>query len=64
MLPKKAWINITDRCNNKCKWCYGKDSFSGIRDMGYDQTVQILRWLKAINCNECILIGGEPTIHP
>lgn len=64
MLPKKAWINITERCNNKCKWCYGKNSFSGIEDMSYGQAVQILEWLKVINCNECILIGGEPTIHP
>ena len=33
----------------------------------YEKTTkafQILDWLQEINCGKCVLIGGEPTIHP
>jgi len=32
--------------------------------MPYERLEQILIWLASINCKKCVLIGGEPTLHP
>ncbi|MHB8808185.1 MAG: radical SAM protein [Anaerolineaceae bacterium] len=64
MRPRTAWINITDQCNNHCIWCYGNDSFTGKLIMPYSYVTQRLNWFASIKCKSCILIGGEPTLHP
>jgi len=32
--------------------------------MQFEKAIQILDWIASIDCFKCILIGGEPTIHP
>ncbi|NJL90740.1 MAG: radical SAM protein [Coleofasciculaceae cyanobacterium SM2_1_6] len=64
MLPNAAWVNVTEKCNLRCKWCYGQHSFSREHNMPFEQVESILRHLKSLNIKTCILIGGEPTIHP
>jgi MoaA/NifB/PqqE/SkfB family radical SAM enzyme len=64
MLPRTAWVNLTDNCNNRCQWCYGKNTFSGTEMMSYERSVQLLDWLNSNGCKRCVLIGGEPTLHP
>lgn len=61
---KTAWINLTDFCNNNCLWCYGKGNFSQSKLLPYDMAVEIMSWIAASGCTSCILIGGEPTLHP
>jgi radical SAM protein with 4Fe4S-binding SPASM domain len=61
--PQKAWISITDKCNNQCVWCYAK-SARGTQSMAYKLAEETLRWLRSIDCKECVLVGGEPTLHP
>ena len=58
-----SWINLTDNCNISCEWCYVKGSTSN-KVMETTKAFQILDWLQEINCGKCVLIGGEPTIHP
>jgi radical SAM protein with 4Fe4S-binding SPASM domain len=63
MTINASWINLTDSCNIMCPWCYAKPS-SANQLMELSKALQILDWLKNINCSRCILIGGEPTLHP
>ena len=32
--------------------------------MPYSRVLQILDWIKSVECTKCVLIGGEPTLHP
>ena len=59
----KALLQITERCNLKCKHCFvsslpeGNDlSFEKIRDI-------ILPKLKNANVTRVTLTGGEPMVH-
>lgn len=63
MAIKSSWINLTDTCNNHCQWCYVKYAMTN-HVMQYEKALQILDWMKLINCSSCNLIGGEPTLHP
>lgn len=64
MLPTTAWININNVCNNKCIWCYAKDVNLAHKTMPYLQIGMVLERLVLIGCKKCVLIGGEPTLHP
>lgn len=60
-----AWINITERCNNRCVWCYAKNSLhERTAIIPFLKIVKMLRNLKKIGVKRCCLIGGEPTLHP
>lgn len=63
--PNTTWINITASCNNRCIWCYAQ----GVNDkntevMPENEILYFLAKAKEIGCKKCVLIGGEPTIHP
>ena len=61
---KNAWINITDTCNSNCLWCYEKISVKKNKFMPESQIYEIFDLLNTIGVDRCILIGGEPTLHP
>jgi len=63
MAGLSGWINITDSCNNRCRWCYAKDSLSN-HFMPYTEIIKTLDWLKQVGCTKCTFIGGEPCLHP
>lgn len=62
--PKTAWINIISLCDNRCIWCYAKNTKTSPKIMPYPQIKDTLRRIKLIGCKKCVLIGGEPTLHP
>jgi len=64
MLPKIAWINLTYKCNLRCSWCYGADTWGKTETMTFIQVKEILSILKSLECEKIILLGGEPTLHP
>lgn len=64
MNPVTAWINIISACNNRCVWCYAKDAKITSKTMPYSQAEATLKRLISIGCKKCVLIGGEPTLHP
>ena len=63
--PKTMWISLTDICNNKCLWCYEKGNQSKIHGFIEREVVnKILNTMTKVGIKKCILIGGEPTLHP
>ena len=63
--PNIAWINITERCNNRCPYCYAKNSLGERnKDISLDDAKQIIEKLIMLKAERCILMGGEPTLHP
>lgn len=56
-------VMITDRCNNKCWYCYANNS---VNDMSKHTFGELLVYIKNQNRGnvDIHLIGGEPSVHP
>jgi len=52
-------IDITDRCNLQCQWCYHKNGVEDRRVEDIVKDAQLCRHLAPF-----LLSGGEPTMHP
>lgn len=60
--PSVVALELTDRCNLRCSYCYQECSPSGrsfLRD-----PLSILEFLRDIHVRVIELTGGEPTLHP
>jgi len=64
VLPKVSWLILTPRCNNRCQQCYyGIEQFhSG--DISTGDIELFMSLLKELETENCVLIGGEPTLYP
>lgn len=62
MYPITMSLNITNKCNLKCKHCY-EDTFNG-RDMSYDMAMSIALQARELGIFVVVLTGGEPTLNP
>ncbi|MEC1261482.1 radical SAM protein [Bacillus swezeyi] len=62
--PKVASIEITNRCNVRCRHCYG--DFGEVKPavMSLDQVKSLLDDLKEIGVQLIELTGGDITVHP
>lgn len=63
MVKKVIEMDITKKCLNKCPYCYNKDS-DDYADMTLNQFIKNLNMGIKEGCSECLLIGGEPLLHP
>jgi len=52
-------IDVTDRCNIKCKYCYNGNLG---KDIGIDEIIKDAEKYKYLA--PFVLVGGEPTVHP
>jgi organic radical activating enzyme len=60
-------LNIINKCNQKCSWCFQGEWKKGpIKMMSLENVEKLLKWkewddgfLKAV-----FILGGEPTLHP
>lgn len=70
--PSTIWLAVTEDCNNRCSWCYAQNNNS---EAAIDQSAKhnmmdlgdakiILNTFKEVGVKRCIMIGGEPTLHP
>lgn len=59
------WIELTNRCNLKCKHCYSSSSpTSGERDLlSDDDYQQVITDAARLGCTQIQFIGGEPTLN-
>lgn len=61
---KKALLQITERCNLKCKHCFVSSTTTG-RDMSFQEiSEKILPFLLRSNVKKVTLTGGEPFVYP
>lgn len=72
MLPTTAWLVVTYRCNDRCCGCYAaaecfpsqKSLPKSHDDMSFSYARDVMIELKSCGVGNCLLIGGEPTLHP
>lgn len=63
--PQTMWISLTDICNNKCAWCYEQGNHADkVKFIERETVKKILETMPTVGVKKCILIGGEPTLHP
>lgn len=60
--PVKAYLTVTDRCNLRCKHCFG--AFGVGNEMSLQQVEYVLDQLEEAGVCEIGLTGGEPFYHP
>lgn len=66
--PMSIEIEITKRCNWKCKFCYNVWKYTDVQDeeidMSWDTYRDIIDECAVNGCNNIRISGGEPTLHP
>ncbi|TSC91111.1 MAG: molybdenum cofactor biosynthesis enzyme [Parcubacteria group bacterium Licking1014_17] len=62
--PRVMWLSIVDYCNNRCLWCYEQCNEVLGRSMSLDLVKRICNAMRSVGVKKCIVIGGEPTLHP
>lgn len=55
-----AWIEITSRCNLKCKHCYNESSVEASSEMSFSDYEKALNALIRLGVKKVQIIGGEP----
>lgn len=57
-----ASVELTDRCNLKCRYCYGDFHPQNKRSLSMDQLEELFISLRKKGCRTVELSGGEPTV--
>lgn len=60
--PLMFFLDLTQRCNLKCWFCYNEPSKERI-DADFENIRKILNDMKQVGCEEVTYLGGEPTIY-
>ena len=66
-IPPPAVLNLdlTNKCNFKCKHCYVEDIISNRIEMPFEVAIKIIREAAAAGVKSILFTGGgEPTLHP
>ena len=72
-IPSTVWLAVTSACNNRCSWCYAQNNdgqSSAEKEnspslmMALEDVKLLLKTLSEVGVKRCILVGGEPTLHP
>lgn len=61
-IPIKGALELTYRCNLRCKHCYGMMD-SPLKEMDYNTIARILDEIKKAGCLWLLVTGGEPLIR-
>jgi len=57
-----SWIEITDKCNLKCKHCYENSGINAQKEMSVENFLRVISQLKSIGVRKVQIIGGEPFV--
>ncbi len=58
-----GWLEITNRCNLKCPYCYANSTFDNKSFLTLDKIKQILKDFRDVRTTAVMLSGGEPFLH-
>ncbi len=61
--PLSAIVNLTDRCNLSCAYCYAAYHHRGKPELTTGQMLQVLTLLRDGGCRRVSLAGGEPLMR-
>ncbi|HBN46599.1 MAG TPA: hypothetical protein DD401_02920 [Prevotella sp.] len=59
-----ASIEITEKCNLKCRYCYGAFAPDKSTNLSCEEATRLFKALKERDVKTLELTGGEPTINP
>ncbi len=59
-----ASIEITEKCNLRCRYCYGAFAPDKSTSLSYEETSNLFKVLKERNVKTLELTGGEPSVNP
>jgi radical SAM protein with 4Fe4S-binding SPASM domain len=62
--PIVASIELTDKCNMRCRHCYGKFSLENHHEMPLEKLNPLLKSLREIGVLTIELTGGDPSVYP
>lgn len=57
-------IEITEKCNLKCRYCYGNFNPKNSIRLGFDEVSKLFKKLNERGVKLLEITGGEPSIHP
>ena len=61
---RNAWLVVDYACNNSCSYCYASKANAQKSFMSLHYARQVLDEIARVGVKTCLIIGGEPTIHP
>jgi SynChlorMet cassette radical SAM/SPASM protein ScmE len=61
--PKAVDIDITDRCNLRCRYCYFFSSSADVKDLPQEEWLKFFEELNRCAVTAACLAGGEPFIR-
>lgn len=59
-----ASIEITEKCNLRCRYCYGDFAPDKSTNLSYEEATCLFKALKERDVKTLELTGGEPTVNP
>lgn len=59
-----AYIELTRRCNLKCKHCLNNSGVTGNNEINYDELIRVINELIKSGIFEIRFTGGEPLLYP
>jgi radical SAM protein with 4Fe4S-binding SPASM domain len=62
--PERALIELTNRCNLRCQYCYASCGPQNSHDLRTDNLEWLFSLMRTGGVRAVELSGGEPTIHP
>lgn len=66
-LPLEGNIDLTYRCNNRCRHCWLRlpvDGPAAERELSFDEIRRIAGEARALGCRRWLISGGEPILRP
>jgi pyrroloquinoline quinone biosynthesis protein E len=60
--PHKMRLEITNKCNNRCVWCYASNRYEK-GDLSKEEFINVIKYLADNGVFEITFSGGEPTLN-
>lgn len=60
---KYGWIEITNQCNLRCRYCYTSSTNNVGEELRFGELKKILRDFKTFGVKIAVISGGEPTLR-
>lgn len=59
-----GWVEITNRCNLKCPYCYANSSALSKNELSLSEIKGVLEGFRTLRAKIVMISGGEPTLRP
>lgn len=66
-LPREGWIDLTYRCNFRCRHCWVRESENGAphpSEISFEEICKVADEARSMGCSHWMISGGEPLLRP